>query len=129
MNASNLTQPQRGDIFWADFPSNQSAGSEQRGRRPVLVVSVSVINALPICIIVPLTSQLNKANRHHRIILIESHKIQEPGTQGCRGDSLALTEQIRSISRIRLDAQRIAKLKPTAMAAVEAGIKYVLGIF
>ena len=119
--------PQRGDIFWAAFPAYQSEGSEQHGRRPVLVVSVDQINrALPICIIVPLSSQAHKQNRQFRILIPENEKIPEPGPNGCPGDSVALTEQIRSVSRDRLDPQRVARVKPAAIAAVEAGIKYVL---
>ncbi|MEW6211538.1 MAG: type II toxin-antitoxin system PemK/MazF family toxin [Acidobacteriota bacterium] len=121
--------PKRGDIFWASLPAGESAGSEQHGTRPVLVISVDIINEnLPICVIVPLSNQLHKENRHHRIRIVESEKIQEPGTRGCPGDSLALTEQLRCISRNRLDANRVARLKPIAMGAVEAGIKYVLGL-
>jgi mRNA-degrading endonuclease toxin of MazEF toxin-antitoxin module len=128
VNEITQSTPKKGDIFWADLPASQSTGSEQRGRRPVLVVSIDIINTLPICVIVPLSRSLHKANRHHRIKIIESHKIQEPGTNGCSGDSLALTEQVRCISRSKLDPHRVARLKPTATAAVEAGLKYVLGI-
>lgn len=121
--------PQRGDIFWAELPSVESNGSEQHGRRPVVVLSVNVINfSLPICVIVPLSGQISKENRHHRIKIPESQKIQEPGTSGCQGDSIALTEQIRCISRTRLDQRKVARLKPVAIGAVEAGIKYVLGL-
>lgn len=119
--------PQRGDIFWASLPAYQSVGSEQRGTRPVLVVSVDSINSrLPICVVVPLSEQVQKVNRLFRILILEAEKIDEPGTIGCPGESLALTEHIRSISRDRLDPQRVARLRPNAMAAVEAGIKYVL---
>ena len=121
--------PERGDIFWADLPSYDSVGSEQHGSRPVLILSVDVINAsLPICVIVPLSAQLAKANTSHRIRILESEKIQEPGTQGCRGESLALTEQVRCIARKRLDHKRVARLEPVALASVEAGVKYVLGL-
>jgi mRNA-degrading endonuclease toxin of MazEF toxin-antitoxin module len=95
----------------------------------VLIISVNIVNStLPICIVVPLTSQLDKPNRVHRIRVLESHKVQELGTNGCPGDSLALTEQVRCISRERLDGKRVARLKSVAIAAVESGIKYVLGI-
>jgi mRNA interferase MazF len=119
--------PQRGDIFWASFPGYQSVGSEQRGDRPVLVVSVDQINrAYPICQIVPLSERVHKANRLFRILIPENEKIPEPGTAGCPGESVALTEQMRCVSRDRLKPQRVARAKPAAMAAVEAGIKYVL---
>jgi mRNA-degrading endonuclease toxin of MazEF toxin-antitoxin module len=34
----------RGDIFYAEMPEDGSAGSEQYGSRPVLVLSVGAIN-------------------------------------------------------------------------------------
>jgi mRNA-degrading endonuclease toxin of MazEF toxin-antitoxin module len=106
-----------------------AVGSEQYGKRPVLVISIDNINSsLPICVVVPLSEQLHKANRNHRIRIPESEKIQETGTRGCPGESLALTEQVRCISRERLDPKRVARLKSVAVAAVEAGVKYVLGI-
>ena len=121
--------PERGDIFWADLPSYDSVGSEQRGARPVLILSVNIINAsLPICVIVPLSAQLAKANTNHRIRVLESERIQKPGTQGRGGESLALTEQVRCIARKRLDPKRVARLKSVALASVEAGVKYVLGL-
>ncbi|MGH9873919.1 MAG: type II toxin-antitoxin system PemK/MazF family toxin [Pyrinomonadaceae bacterium] len=125
--------PQRGDIFWANLPSLESVGSEQRGTRPVLVmsevmvVSVDQLNQrIPVCVIVPLSAQVQKENRVNRILIPENQKISEPGTRGCPGDSLALTEQIRCISVDRLDGQRVGRAKPGAIAAVETGIKYVL---
>src|SRR5437879_8325635 len=108
MPASN---PQRGDIFWANLPETESVGSEQYGRRPVLVVSANSINqALPIVIVVPLTSNMAKKNRQFRIAIPESQKVQEPGTSGCPGESLALTEQVRMISKDRLDNHRVARV-------------------
>jgi len=128
MNAGNRNVPRRGDIFWADFPLTESVGSEQHKERPALVVSADAVNfALPVCIVVPLSTQMDKW-RQHRIRIHESDKIQEPGTAGCPGESLALTEQIRVVSVERLSLKRIACLKPAAMAKVEAGIRYVLAI-
>lgn len=121
--------PHRGDIFWAELPGEDGIGHEQYGRRPVVVLSVDIVNSnLPICVVVPLTSKLDKPNPMHRIRVPESNKIQELATGGCKGDSLALTEQIRCIDRKRLDPKRVAKLTPVAIAAIEADVKYVLGI-
>lgn len=119
--------PQRGDIFWASFPASKSVGSEQHNDRPVLVMSDNVINQrLPICLVVPLSARTTKGPRQFRILIPDSEKIQEPGTNGCTGDSLALCEQLRCIDQSRLGAKRLARVKPAAVAAVEAGIKYVL---
>lgn len=129
MSTSAKDTPNRGDIFWADLPVLESIGSEQYGKRPVLVLSVNSINSkLPICVVVPLSNQLQKEIRQFRIRIAAGEKVQEPGTKGCPNDSLALTEQVRCISRDRLDPKRVARATPIAVGAVEAGIKYVLGI-
>lgn len=125
-------RPQRGDIYWLEIPKDQTEGSEQFGYRPWLVVSVNSINAqLPIVVAVPLTSELHKIGnaRQFRILIPESQKIQEPGNpKGCKGDSLALAEQVRVLSIERLPSQRAARLQERAMGAVEAGIAFVLDI-
>lgn len=133
--------PLRGDIWWAQFPYHETIGSEQGKDRPVVVLSteplpVVVVTADPInvalpkiCIVVPLSTVVGKANRQFRILIPESQKITEPGTNGCPGESIALTEQTRCISTERLlDLKRVGRLKTEAMGAVEAGIKFVLGI-
>lgn len=124
-----MTIPQRGDIFWADLPLTESVGSEQYGKRPVLVVSADMINSrLPIVVIVPLTGSPKKKPGFFRILIPEQEKTPEPGTKGCPGDSIALTEQIRTVSRSRLEAKRVGYVSNIAMAAVEAGIAYVLSM-
>ena len=122
------TTPQRGDIFWVQLPQGQSIGSEQHGTRPCVVLSASIISAhMPIAIIVPLSSQLHKGNREFRIRIPQSEMIPDPGCT-CPDESIALSEQVRCISRDRLDARRVGRLKPVGLAAVEAGVKYVLGL-
>jgi len=119
--------PKRGDIYWASFPRSKSVGSEQWKDRPVLVMSDDFVNQrLPVCMVVPLSEQIQKANRWFRILIPDSEKIQEAGTRGCSGDSLALCEQLRCIDQSRLIGKRLAIAKPTAVAAVETGIKYIL---
>lgn len=120
---------QRGDIIWGEIKQEETRGSEQYGRRPMLIVSANAINdVLPIVVVVPLSEKLHKANRQHRILIPESEKIQEPGTNGCPGESLALTEQVRMIDKVRLDPKRVARVTTKAIASVEIGIAYVLGI-
>jgi mRNA-degrading endonuclease toxin of MazEF toxin-antitoxin module len=126
---SNVT-PKRGDIFWADFPPIETIGSEQEGPRPVLVISTDLINdALRDegCVVVPLTKQTHKANRHFRIKILAAHRIAEPKARILTGDSVALTEQTRFISRDRMNEERLARVTPVALGAVEAGVRFVLG--
>lgn len=137
--------PRRGDIWWVDFPFLECVGSEQRDKRPAVILSVKPIHimvvsadqvneALPrIVHVVPLTSQIdgkiNGFSRQFRFLIRESDKIDEPGTRGCRGDSIALTEQTRCISTERfLDKRRVARLKTEMIAEIESGVRFVLGI-
>jgi mRNA-degrading endonuclease toxin of MazEF toxin-antitoxin module len=126
-----LDTPKRGDIFWADFPPIETIGNEQEGSRPVLVISTDLINdALRDngCVVIPLTKQIHKANRNFRIRILEKHRIAEPNApQVLKGDSVALTEQTRFISRDRMGDKRIARVTTLALGAVETGVKFVLG--
>ena len=45
--------PSRGEIWFAKL--NPTAGKEQQGSRPVLVVSAKVFNRLGLCVVCPIT--------------------------------------------------------------------------
>ena len=118
--------PRKGDLYWVKVDQREMRGSEQHGRRPFVVVSSNAINsALPLVIAVPLSTKLNKKNRQHRIFIPKNEMILEGAVN--LQDSIALTEQLRALSTDRLES-RAGRLTPTAIAAVEAGIQYVLAL-
>ena len=118
--------PRKGDLYWVKVDQRETRGSEQHGRRPFVVVSSNAINsALPLVIAVPLSTKLNKKNRQHRIYIPKNEMILEEAVN--LQDSIALTEQLRALSTDRLES-RAGRLTPTAIAAVEAGIQYVLAL-
>ena len=81
------------DIFWADLDPIQ--GSEQAGKRPVVVISGDTLNEhLPVCIVCPLSSELKN---YATCTLIPRNK-----TNGLKADSELITFQVRTISRQRL---------------------------
>lgn len=82
-------------IFWADL--NPTIGSEQSGKRPVLVISVEEVNqVLPIVTILSITS----VKEGRRVYPTEvSMKSEETGLSK---DSIVMAHQIRSISKERL---------------------------
>jgi len=83
------------NIFWADL--NPAEGSEQAGKRPVLVVSEEVVNqSLPIVCIVPFT-----AYRSGRAIYPTEVLLQKEDTQ-LAFPSIAMAHQLRTISKLRL---------------------------
>ena len=109
----------RGAVYWADL--NPTRGTEQAGRRPVLVVQTDRANtASPHTIIVPLTTKIRQA-------LLPSHVFVGAGTGGLSEDSVALCEQIRVCDRSRL-GQRVGTLPPQVMDRVGQALKAILDL-
>ena len=100
----------RGDVFLADL--SPTLGSEQTGRRPVVVVSRNAINLnSPVVIVVPVTGRENKRHIYASQVLLTA------GEGGLSKDSIVLGEQMRAISKKRLltplghlPAQRIVEI-------------------
>lgn len=88
----------RGDIFWADiFPRS---GSEQRGPRPVVVVSHDGFNAITSwksIIVVPMSTSGAQARRGLTAIHLAK------GAGGLTSDSVALCHQITRVCLLWLD--------------------------
>lgn len=63
-----MAAPARGDIWLADL--NPTRGREQRGHRPVLVISEDIFNQGPaeLAIVIPLTSTDRKIPSHVSVI-------------------------------------------------------------
>jgi mRNA interferase MazF len=74
-------------------------GSEQAGRRPVLVVSREQINQLlSVVNVIPLTSRKSEART-----IYPNEVLLPAGTAGLRVDSIALCYQIRTLDKSRLE--------------------------
>jgi mRNA interferase MazF len=87
--------------------------SEQTGMRPVIIVSRDAINrASPVVIIVPCTPW--SRDRH----IYPSQVVIEAPQGGIRGDSIALGEQLRAISKNRLK-KRWGALDPETMRQLD----------
>ena len=85
-------------VFLASL--NPVRGSEQSGRRPVLIVSREEINQLlPVVNTIPLTSR--KLGRR----IYPNEALVPSGTAGLRVDSIALCYQVRTIDKKRLERQ------------------------
>lgn len=82
-------------IFLADL--NPVIGSEQKGKRPVLVVSDEVFNSLMrVVTVIPITSL--KPERR----IYPNEALLEQGVGGVEVRSLALVHQIRTLAKERL---------------------------
>ncbi|MHB8731884.1 MAG: type II toxin-antitoxin system PemK/MazF family toxin [bacterium] len=82
---------------WAlvEVDLDPAVGSEQRGRRPVLVVSNEAFNqAMPILTVLPLSSTRRR--------LYPAEVILKRGVAGQPVDSIIMAHQIRTISKRRV---------------------------
>ncbi len=110
----------RGDVYQAVLDPTQ--GSEQSGTRPAIIVSRDAINAnSPVVIIVPTTDRANKAR------LYPSHVEINAGEGGLTLDSVALCEQVRAISKTRLN-DYLGHLPRPRMAQINASLRISLDL-
>ena len=112
----------RGEVFWADLAPR--SGSEQTGRRPVIVVSHDGFNEAPrwrSVIVVPVsTSEAQAARGPTAVPLVE-------GAGGLRQSGVALCHQVTTLDRAKL-TERLGALPWAVVAQVEDGLKIALGI-
>jgi len=119
MSSPSAISIRRGDLFWVNL--NPTRGSEQAGRRPVLILQNNIGNeAAPTTIIAPLTTKSFAKEYPTNVHLSK-------GTAGLKADSTVLLSQIRTIDKIRLE-ERIGSLPNSYMDRVEQAIKISLGL-
>ena len=110
----------RGDVYNAQL--EPVIGSEQGGTRPAVVVSRDALNThAPIVVIVPLTDKENKKKTY------PTHVELKAGEGGIHIDSLALCEQVRSISKARLK-DKLGHLPPQKISLLSATLKITLDL-
>lgn len=86
------------DIFYADLGSG--IGSEQGGKRPVIIVSNNVCNEVSLIVtVIPLTTKAKKKMPTHVEITLWGKQ------------STILAEQVRTISRDRLQSNKIYTIR------------------
>lgn len=112
-------EPERGEIYVGRLGTG--VGSEQRGRRPLLVLSIDQMNRAPaeLVIALPLTTTYRGNRLHVRI---------EPEESGLPRISYVMPEMIRHLSTERL-GRRLgrASLRNVEVAARNAGMLIGLG--
>ena len=112
----------RGEIYWADLLPR--SGSEQSGRRPVIVVSHDGFNRTPAwrsVIVVPISTSAAQAGRGLTAIDIPA------GAGGLSKRSLAVCHQVTTLDRSKL-TNRIGVLPPEILGAVEMGLKAAMDL-
>ncbi len=109
----------RGDLFWVNL--DPTRGSEQAGRRPVVVIQNDIGNEYAsTTLIAPLT----------RTVLLKQYPTNvfiPKNIAGLKFDSTVLLFQIRVIDKLRLESH-IGHVPFSFMKKIDAAIKISLGV-
>ena len=112
-------QIKRRDLFWVDL--NPVKGSEQSGRRPIVVIQNDVGNdAAPTVIVAPLTTKSFTKPYQINVTIPK-------GVAGLKENSTALLSQIRTIDKTWL-GPKIGHLPPSYLKQVDQAICVSLGL-
>ena len=111
-----------GEVYWAElFPRS---GSEQSGRRPVIVVSDDGFNRAVdwrSVIVVPMTTSSKQGRRVRTVVQI-------PAAATSLGkNGLAVCHQITTLDRAKL-TKRLGALSGELLSAVDRGLKATLDL-
>ena len=112
----------RGDVYWADLVPR--SGSEQTGRRPVVLVSHDGFNQTPAwrsIIVVPISTSASQAKRGFTVVEIPG------GAAGLPKTSIAVCHQVTTLDRAKL-TKRIGALPPALLGEVEVGLKAAMDL-
>ena len=108
----------RGDIYYATL--DPVVGSEQGDTRPCVVVQNAMGNLhSPTVVIVPLTRKMKKNHLPTHVLISQS--------RGLGADSLALTEQIRTIDRSRLGGY-VGQISAVEQTAIDKALSICVGL-
>jgi len=106
----------RGDLYWADVKPR--SGSEQTGRRPVVVISSDGFNQVTTwrsIIVIPVSTSTRQGARGPTVVPLSGvGSVLIP-------NSAAICHQITTLDRAKLD-ERIGTLLPTEIEEIERGI-------
>lgn len=129
--------PKQGDIFWVNIPKHHTAGSEQYGSRPFIVLSRDALNKMmKTVVVVPMTTYQGQtadptviANQPpYRIVIPVSEITKDPLSTFTFSVGVAKTDQVRVIDKSRL-LQRLGSLSKTAvLSVIGVGIAWVFDI-
>lgn len=112
----------RGDVFMASLVPR--SGSEQRGTRPVLVVSHDAFNVTAgwrSVVVVPLSTSAAQAKRGPTAVPVPAN------VAGLAKEGVALCHQVTTLDRGKL-LRRLGSLPDEHLAAVNDGLKAALDL-
>jgi len=112
----------RGEVHWANLVPR--SGSEQTGRRPVIVMSHDGFNQTSgwkSIIVVPISTSASQGGRGLTVVEIPG------GTGGLPKTSFAVCHQVTTLDRAKL-SKRIGTLPPEVVREVEEGLKAAMDL-
>lgn len=112
----------RGEVWWVDLQPR--SGSEQRGRRPAIVISHDALNSVETwrsIVIVPITTSKRQAKRNLTTVPLAV------GEGGLQHDSIALCHQVTTLDRSKF-IERSGILSAEVLKAVGEGIVVALDL-
>ena len=102
----------QGSIWFDNL--NPAEGSEQAGRRPVVIISGDTLNdTLPIVIVCPVTSSIKS---YPTCVALSANRVN-----GLKNDSEVITFQIRAIAKRRL-YKRMGRISPEQLREIMKGL-------
>jgi mRNA interferase MazF len=107
----------RGEVYWAELQPR--SGSEQQGRRPVIILSHDGFNETPTwrsVIVVPCSTAEAQKRRGPTVVELAA------GTGGLLQDCMAICHQVTTLDRSKL-TRRLGSLPEFALRAVEMALK------
>ncbi len=112
----------RGDVFWADLVPR--SGSEQTGRRPVVVISHNAFNQA--CgwrsvIVIPISTSKSQGRRGPTVVEIPA------GLGGLPKTSFAVCHQVTTLDRAKLTS-KIGMLPEDVLEDVASGLKAAMAL-
>lgn len=121
MEENKNMEIKRGQLFYAALDETY-VGSEQTGVRPVVILQNDIGNEhSPTVIIAPITSKVNSKS------IMPTHVFVKASNTGLKQDSIILTEQIRTIDKMRL-RYYIGELDDNKIQSIDKALIVSLGI-
>jgi mRNA interferase MazF len=106
----------QGEIWLASL--NPAKGSEQAGKRPVVIISGDTLNdALPIVIVIPITARMKS---YPACVPLKAQSVN-----GLKHNSEAITFQVRAITKQRL-TKCLGRVSASELKAMIRGLFIVL---
>jgi mRNA interferase MazF len=112
----------RGDVYWAQL--SPRSGSEQTGRRPVIIISHDAFNQTTTwrsIIVIPFSTSTTQARRGPTVVAVKA------GIAGLPDDCSALCHQITTLDRAKL-TDKIGELPLDVLGLVEQALLAAVGV-